>query len=491
MCQRPCCPLLPRLTRARAWALYLPLLLVFVALNQYPLLGFILTELTVILFAVFAWRLRLFVEPPDAQGDVEALLQRAGAGGGGGGPAPASRVAYLDAVKAILAVVVILHHTIGAFAGGGSLGLSVGNFRNALQPVFSAVQTLNQAYFMSLFFFISAFFAPGSVARKGAAGFLKDRATRLGAPFLPFLLLLGPALMFLVQWAQGAGTWAYIPYAGPLWFVCWLGIFCYFYGMVAEDGGAGAFVRCELPGPCALLGVGLGLGVLQGVQMVGASAFPLMPIAWGSLPFDVAFFYAGVLAKRNGWLDAPLPRRLVLSARAYAALFIAATFAGYFCLHAVGGGGFLLSANACGAAVDRSGKVGDGVGIGIVMAVATASGPYTIFMSIAVLDVARWALEGRSLPPWLKFLSDNAYAAYIFHPVVVFPATAGFIAIIRRQGLPMVWAGGSADSASCVAEGSQEPALLAGFLAVTAVSLLGTYVLTALVRKIPGAGKVL
>lgn len=491
MCQRPCCPLLPRVTRARAWALYLPLLLVYVAANQYPLLNVILTELTIVLFAVFAWRLRISVGPP-AEEDVEALLQRGAAGGGGGPTSSAgSRVAYLDAVKAILAVVVVVHHTIGAFAGGGSLGLSVGNFRNALQPALSAVQTLNQGYFMALFFFISAFFAPSSVARKGAAGFLKDRATRLGAPFLPFLLLLGPALMFLAQWAQGTGTWAFIPYAGPLWFVLWLGVFSYFYAMVAEDGGAGAFVRCELPGPCALLGAGLGLGALQGLQMVGAGAFPLMPIAWGSLPFDVAFFYAGVLAKRNGWLDAPLPRRLVLSARAYAALFIAATFAGFYFLHAAGGGGFLVSANACGAAADRTGKVGVGAGIGIIMAVATASGPYTVFMSIAVLDFARWALEGRNPPPWLKFLSDNAYAAYIFHPVVVFPATAGFIALVRRQGLPMVWAGGSADSVSCVAAGSQEPTLLAGFLAVTFVSLLGTYALAALVRRIPGADRVL
>ena len=488
------CPLVPRVTRARAWALYLPLLLLFIALNQYPLLNFILTELTIVLFATFAWRLRVNVGPhPPAQEDVEALLQR-GAAGGGGGPvsSPGSRVAYLDAVKATLAVVVVVHHTIGAFAGGGSLGMSVGNFRNALQPALSSVQLLNQSYFMSLFFFISAFFAPGSVARKGATGFLKDRATRLGAPFLPFLLLLGPALMFLVQWAQGTGTWAYIPYAGPLWFVLWLGVFSFFYAMVAEDGGAGAFVRCELPGPCALLGAGLGLGALQGLQMVGAGAFPLMPIAWGSLPFDVAFFYAGVLAKRNGWLDAPLPRRLVLSARAYAALFTAATFAGFYCLHAAGGGGFLLSANACGAAADRVGRLGDGVGIGVIMAVATASGPFTIFMSIAVLDCARWALEGRSPPPWLKFLSDNAYAAYIFHPVVVFPATAGFIALVRRQGLPMVWAGGSADSVSCVAVGgSQEPILLAGLFAVTFVSLLGAYALAALVRRVPGADRVL
>ena len=518
-----CCALIPRITRARAWALYLPMLGAFVAANQHPLLNYIFTVILIVCFNAFGCLLRRRgPQAPQETQDVEALLSRAP--GAPPAPAAASRVAYLDAVKALLAVVVVLHHVVGAFAGGGSLGFSVGNFRNALQPVFGAVQcvasplfarqpqfrrglpihsapppppaahrTLNQAYFMSLFFFISAYFAPGSVARKGAEGFMRDRATRLALPFAPFFFLLGPALLFYVQWAMGTGTWAYIPYAGPLWFVVWLGVFSFFYAMVAEAGGPASFAACELPGAGALLGLGLGLGALQGAQMVGFSLFPLMPISWGSLPFDVCFFYAGVIAKRNGWLDDPLPRRLVLAARAYAALFIAAVGAGFYCLHLYGGGAFLLSANACGAGADREGRLGAGAGIGVIMALATASGPYTFFMSVAVLDFARQAMDGRSPAPWLKFLSDHAYAAYIFHPVAVFPATGAFVALARAGGAPMAWTGGGADSVSCVAAGggSQEPTLLAGFLAATAVSLLGTYFLVFLIRRIPGASSVL
>lgn len=49
---------------------------------------------------------------------------------------------------------------------------------------------------------------------------------------------------------------------------------------------------------------GLWLGVVQAVVIAMCSqGFIAMPITFGSLPFDLAFFTAGILAKRNNWLD--------------------------------------------------------------------------------------------------------------------------------------------------------------------------------------------
>ena len=51
--------------------------------------------------------------------------------------------------------------------------------------------------------------------------------------------------------------------------------------------------------------MGAGLGLVQMVLMfTGITNFMLMPITFGSLPFDLVFFTGGILAKRNNWLDA-------------------------------------------------------------------------------------------------------------------------------------------------------------------------------------------
>lgn len=404
---------------------------------------------------------------------------------------PTSRETYLDAVKAALAVIVIVHHTAGAFAGGGSLGLSVGNYRSAAQPILLSFQLLNQSYFMSLFIFVSAYFVPASIARKGVRFFLRDRGARLGMPFLLIYLLLAPAWMLVVQAAQGTFFSGFSPsYVGPPWFVVWLGVFCFAYASVAEAGGPASHVVCALPSPGVLALVGLGLGGAQALQLIYFPAFPLMPITFGSLPSDVAAFVAGILARRNGWLVAPFPRALVWTARAYAVAFALALIGGLQALHAAGGGAYLLSRNACGQPADRDGGL---EGVGVIALLSLASGPFTIFMSVAVLDLARTFANGPPSPVG-KLLAENAYAAYLLHPTLVFPATLGAgVFAASRTGAPVVWAPSSSDSTSCLAQpgGSEAGVLLLGFLAVSAVSLVGTYALAALVRLIPSVAKVL
>lgn len=115
-------------------------------------------------------------------------------------------------------------------------------------------------------------------------------------------------------------------------------------------------------------------------------------------------------------------------------------------------------------------------------------------MSVAVLDFARTHANGERASPAGRFLVDHAYAAYLLHPTAVFPATLGFAAwAASRAGAPVTWAPGSSDSHSCVAppSGSEAGTLLLGFVTVSAVSLVATYALAALVRLVPGAAKVL
>ena len=104
------------------------------------------------------------------------------------------RSGYMDALKVFLTCAVIVHHAAGAFAGDG-LGLSVGVYRSTFKVFAVCFLSLQQAYFMSLFFFISAFFAPASLGRKGTRAFLADKAKRIVLPMQAMFWLLYPSLM--------------------------------------------------------------------------------------------------------------------------------------------------------------------------------------------------------------------------------------------------------------------------------------------------------
>ncbi len=64
---------------------------------------------------------------------------------------------------------------------------------------------VNDLFFMSLMFFISGLFVADGLRAKGAGGFLKGRAARLGIPFVLGAGLLAP-LAYYPAWLQSGGT---------------------------------------------------------------------------------------------------------------------------------------------------------------------------------------------------------------------------------------------------------------------------------------------
>ena len=57
---------------------------------------------------------------------------------------------------------------------------------------FDLVVLFNDSFFMACMFLISGLFVHGSLTRRGAADFLRDRAWRLGIPFLVSIFVLMP-----------------------------------------------------------------------------------------------------------------------------------------------------------------------------------------------------------------------------------------------------------------------------------------------------------
>lgn len=408
-------------------------------------------------------------------------------------PASAPRAYYLDNLKTVLTAIVVVHHCVGAFSGVGSLGLSVGNYRTAWQVVTGSIQILDQAYFMSLFFFVSALFSPASLDRKGRRAFLADKVKRLGLPFLFYFFFLGPALTALNNLLAIGRPVTYEPNAGPAWFLCWLLVFNVAYVAVV-DGGAAMSARPSLARMCA---GGAALGAVQGVMMVFMPVFPFMPIFVGSLPFDVAFFVAGIVTARSGWLsDSPLfPEGELRWARRGVVAFTVVLVGALSALYASGGGVALLSTNACDAAPDRGVAGAPLTTIASLMGLAVACGPFAVCISFTALDVFHARVNFTT--PALSWLSAQSYAVYLLHSVLVLPLTAAFILTVRAvqgQDAMRIWTdGGGApvwDSPSCVFRGGSL-ALIGGFLAVTAASLALVYPLAGAVRKLPGVRDVL
>ena len=111
----------------------------------------------------------------------------------------------------------------------------------------------NDVFFMALMFLLSGLFFWPSLQRKGAGAFLRERARRLGVPFLVAAALLAPLAYFpsyvtgngdtsLAGFARAwlaLGTWP----AGPAWFI-WV--------LLAFDTAAAALTRVIGDWPAAL-----------------------------------------------------------------------------------------------------------------------------------------------------------------------------------------------------------------------------------------------
>jgi Acyltransferase family len=102
--------------------------------------------------------------------------------------APA-RIVPLDRARTFIILLVLLHHAVinYTYFGHGDRMRWLG---------FDLVVLFNDSFFMAFMFFVSGLFVRDSLARKGAAIFLHDRARRLGVPYLVSVLVLMPVAYY-------------------------------------------------------------------------------------------------------------------------------------------------------------------------------------------------------------------------------------------------------------------------------------------------------
>jgi peptidoglycan/LPS O-acetylase OafA/YrhL len=136
------------------------------------------------------------------------------------------RIVALDRARTFVTLLVLLHHSVinYTYFGHGDPMRWLG---------FDLVVLFNDSFFMAFMFFVSGLFVRDSLVRKGAAVFLRERAWRLGVPFLISIFVLMPIAYypsFLRYHLPGTTDFSFLHFwwhtltvgpwpSGPAWFL--------------------------------------------------------------------------------------------------------------------------------------------------------------------------------------------------------------------------------------------------------------------------------
>ncbi|MGA9669728.1 MAG: acyltransferase family protein [Terracidiphilus sp.] len=228
----------------------------------------------------------------------------------------AQRDFYIDRLRSVMTMMVILHHTAITYGAPG------GWFWTELKPSSAPSSLLltlfvatNQAYFMGFFFLLAGYFTPASLERKGYVRFICDRFLRLGLPLLAFGLFLGPLTAAIVTNAQGHGFWPTFNSLwqhrnfinGPLWFAQALLIFILAYCAWRPLLGSPLTASDRKPTPVpsfrwwlfSALAVGVAALAIRQFVPVGQNVFGLQ---LGYFAGYIFLFALGIAAWRHDWL---------------------------------------------------------------------------------------------------------------------------------------------------------------------------------------------
>jgi len=226
------------------------------------------------------------------------------------------RAYYIDRLRIFLITLVIFHHSAIAFgAMGGWYYVTPKATTGAVQFVLSLLLAVDQAFFMSLFFFVSALLMPPSFDRKGFGTFMKDRLVRLGIPLLVYTLLIHPTLKFAAAMHQGEMSEPWLdfvwitdteyPGPGPMWFALTLLIFETVYAFYrrfskrAVEAKQGIGFHQMLDFILFITGTGLLAFSIRLLYPLGKNFFGLQ---FGYFVLYVAMYALGIVACRRSWL---------------------------------------------------------------------------------------------------------------------------------------------------------------------------------------------
>ena len=236
-------------------------------------------------------------------------------------PKAATRLLFVDNLRIFLTILVILHHLMNIYTASGGWIYQEGRQDLVAGVLGKWFTVVNQSYFMGLFMLISAYFVPGSCDRKGVWRFVKDRLIRLGIPLAVYSWIIRPALIYaalsgfgelnmpIFEWYTRLYFREYsLIGGGPLWFISALLIFSIVYAIVRWLSSARPVkpvVETSFPSNAA---IALFAAMVALVSFLVRFWYPsdrvFAPLAFqfADFPQYIALFIVGLVAYRRNWL---------------------------------------------------------------------------------------------------------------------------------------------------------------------------------------------
>jgi len=324
------------------------------------------------------------------------------------------RIFYIDNLRIFLTALVICHHQSIAFGAPGGWYYIVRESTDIVSTIALVIFVgVNQAFFMSLFFFVAAYFTPISLDSKGTRRFIRDRLIRLGIPLLAYFFLLNPSVMYITLYFKDKVQSGYLTFMinealsytgwGPLWFVFSLLIFTSVYLLVLKLTRRKNTIAW--PGNKQIFAFIIGIGALTFLlRIINPLGNNLLGLQIAYYPLYIAFFIFGIQAYRGNWLYKLEERQATLWFRISLALILA--------LPAILVLGGALSGQA------------DAFKGGLTVQSLTYSlwEPF-ICVGISMKLLVLFRNRFNTTSPITARLSGSAYTAYIVHPFFVVAAT--------------------------------------------------------------------
>ncbi len=366
-----------------------------------------------------------------------------------GNKGQASRLAYIDNLRALMIIFVVLVHTAVTYSGLGSWYYKENESVDFVSTLFFALcLSLTQAYFMSLLFMNSGYFVPGSLEAKGTGRFISGRICRLGIPLIVYMFIINPVCVKLSHpevemanyYLQGIKSLNFISWTGPLWFAQVLLIFTFIYVLFKKAfGNFSLNIKFDISVKNVLLLV----FIITVVAFAARLAFPIgtdvANLQLGYFSAYIIMFCAGIVSYRYGIFDLIDYK---MGKRWFAAAFMVGLPLWMFLMFFGGPaqGIFLINGGLNWQA----------------FVYALWESFFCVAVIIGLIGIFKHKYNRQS--SFQKFLSDNAFGVFVFHAPILISVS---ILLKRHQLYPIL-----------------------KFLIISSIAVTASFIFSSLIRRI-------
>lgn len=378
---------------------------------------------------------------------------------------PGNRILYIDNIRTLLVALVILLH-VSVIYGPIEFWYYYEGAVQSSTYILGFFISITQAFFMGLFFMISAYFIVPSYSKIGAGLYIKKRLKRLGIPLLFYTITIGPILIYIKAFFVSEYRVNFLSFyynfiikniiieTGPLWFVEVLLtltlVFVAVIEIIKKIKNKNIIIKKSSMNFPKNYKFYIFILILAAVTFFSRLLFPIGVTAIGQLSFlpqYIFLFIIGIYVYINNWLEKLTYRKAIYW---FKVLTITAPL-------------WILILYLSGTFTEGDiTKFGGGLHW---QAFIYSLWESTLCVSISICIIYFFRERLNFQNRFFKTLSVSAFTVFIIHPLIIYP-----LAFLLRE---------------------YELHPLIKFLIVSAIGLPFSFLLGSLVRRIPSFTKIL